>query len=111
MRFEERGVHLARPPHGEGSEHQVAAGNPFECPEIRAAGLRDLLEAAQGLIKPFPGVALPVVPAVPDQIFRLGHIEPIAEFGMIADPPPVFLECFPDLSYRYGNSMPGNGDA
>src|SRR5258708_7033157 len=100
-------------PHGECPQHQVAARDPFECSKIRVASLRRSLETGQGLFKPFPGVALPVMPAVPDEIVGLRHIQPIAQFGVIADPSPEFPQRFLHLSdghgYRVtrdGNSMP-----
>ena len=72
---------------------------------------RNLLEAAQGLVETFTGMALPVMPAVPNQIFRLRHVKAIAEFWMIADPCPVFFQGSLNLSngHRYG--MPRDGDA
>src|ERR1700761_1558851 len=111
MRFEERRIHLARRPHGKSAQHQVAPRNSLECPEIRAASLCRLLKAAQCLIETLAGMALPVVPAVPDQIFRLWYIQPIAKLGVVADPASEFLKGFFDLSHRYSNRVPRNGNS
>src|SRR5580698_6315896 len=110
MRFEKRRIHFARRLHGKGAEHQVAPGNSFECPKIRAAPARRLLETAEGFLKSLARVALPVMPPIPDQIFRLRHIEAIAELGMIADPSSEFFQRFLDLSDRDGYRVARHGN-
>ena len=110
VRFEKGRVRIARRSHGKGGQHQMAAGDSLVGAKIRAVPAGGFFKAGQGFLETLAGVALPVVPAVADEIAQLRHIEAIAQLRVIGDPSPEFLKRSLDFSNRYSNGVTGDGN-
>ena len=93
VRLEESLVHFPSGPHPAGAHHHIALGSTFKRARIVAFARRPL-EVTQGFLKPFPGTAIPAVPALADQIVRLGSLEAVAHSRTVTDPGAEFAQDF-----------------
>ena len=100
VRLEESLVHFASGPHPAGAHHHIALGSTFKRPRIVAFARRPL-EVTQGFLKPFPGTAIPAVPALADQIVRLGGLKAVAHARAVTDPGAEFAQDL--LHFPHGN--------
>ena len=91
VRIQEALVRVAGRAHGVRRQRQVAGGQSFVGLKISGVLLSRLSKACKGFFESFASAALPEMPALSDEIFGSGHIQPIAHLRAMDDPEAKFL--------------------
>ncbi len=103
-------MHIARRPHEEPAQHQAGAGNSLERPEVGAIRPRRFLKTKKGVFESFARVLAPIMPTLPQQIFRGVDFQAIAHFGPADDPGAVLLQHILEFAHGDGEGVLGNMD-